>query len=364
MGDILGVDFLTNPKITETSDIRLPDLTTVELPSFHETETIEPPKLVPSFHDAGPVETNDGFRNMNVNTFSSSSHHRMSDEHLMKEKYEILRKFERLSKLGVPMRKRFTLDSPLEEMKMELEFIRREKAMDQTIKQFCDWYITGMSAMEWSSKNVPLMQAFGLKLDGLSESAQMNVADMEEDFEELYDLYGDKLKMHPLVRIPIRTCMMVYMVHLTNQMAMKSPIPNMDQILKSNPDIARQLSMAAMQQQTQGMRAPPPPPVNNNPLAGLTSFMSGMIPPPPQQTNVRPPAPKVPNVKFPKPNPQPPAATVNIQAPAKEMRGPVNIDELLKSVNGSIETKSVKTLPSAMKKPGGSTGKNSVTIKL
>jgi enamine deaminase RidA (YjgF/YER057c/UK114 family) len=364
MGDILGVDFLTNPKITETSDIRLPDLTTVELPSFHETETIEPPKLVPSFHDAGPVETNDGFRNMNVNTFSSSSHHRMSDEHLMKEKYEILRKFDRLSKLGVPMRKRFTLDSPLEEMKMELEFIRREKAMDQTIKQFCDWYITGMSAMEWSSKNVPLMQAFGLKLDGLSESAQMNVADMEEDFEELYDLYGDKLKMHPLVRIPIRTCMMVYMVHLTNQMAMKSPIPNMDQILKSNPDIARQLSMAAMQQQTQGMRAPPPPPVNNNPLAGLTSFMSGMIPPPPQQTNVRPPAPKVPNVKFPKPNPQPPAATVNTQAPAKEMRAPVNIDELLKSVNGSIETKSVKTLPSAMKKPGGSTGKNSVTIKL
>jgi hypothetical protein len=40
-------------------------------------------------------------------------------------------------------------------MKLELEFIRKEKAMDQTIKQFCDWYITGMSAMEWSSKNVP-----------------------------------------------------------------------------------------------------------------------------------------------------------------------------------------------------------------
>jgi hypothetical protein len=197
----------------------------------------------------------------------------------------------------------------------------------------------------------------------------MNVADMEEDFEELYDLYGDKLKMHPLVRIPIRTCMMVYMVHLTNQMAMKSPIPNMDQILKSNPDIARQLSMAAMQQQTQGMRAaPPPPPQNNNPLAGLTSFMSGMVPPPPpQQTNVRPQAPKIPNVKFPKPNPQPPAATVNVNVqppPAKEMRGPVNIDDLLKSVNGSIETKSIRTLASAMKKPGGSTGKNSVTIKL
>jgi hypothetical protein len=251
---------------------------------------------------------------------------------------------------------------------MELEFIRREKAMDQTIKHFCDWYITGMSAMEWSSKNVPLVQAFGLKLDGLSESAQMNVADMEEDFEELYDLYGDKLKMHPLVRIPIRTCMMVYMVHLTNQMAMKSPIPNMDQILKSNPDIARQLSMAAMQQQTQSMKAPQmappmaPPMPASNPLAGLSNFMSGMIPPAPQQTSVRPPPPKNLGFKPTQPNPQPPAAAVQ---PAQEMKAPVTIDDMLKSVNANVETKSVKmSPPSAMKKPGGSTGKNSVTIKL
>ena len=282
MSDILGVDFLTNPKIT---NIDLPTLETVDLPSFDFNELpSEAPKLVPSFSEVGVLETNDGFKNMNAETFMPPPR-RMSEEHTMREKYEILRKFERLNKLGVPMRKRFTLESPLEEMKMELEFIRREKDMDQTIKQFCDWYITGMSAMEWSSKNVPLVQAFGLKLDGLSESAQMNVADMEEDFEELYDLYGDKLKMHPLVRIPIRTCMMVYMVHLTNQMAMKSPIPNMDQILKTNPDIARQLATAAMQQQAQSnvrQQAPPPPP--SNPLAGLSNFMSGMVPPPPQQT--------------------------------------------------------------------------------
>ena len=370
MSDILGVDFLTNPKITEASgDINLPDLGTIDLPSFEQVP--EPPKLVPSFQDAGPPQTDDGFRNMNAGSFMNSGGPRMSEEHTMKEKYEILRKFERLAKLGVPIRKRFTLDSPLEEMKMELEFIRKEKAMDQTIKQFCDWYITGMSAMEWSSKNVPLVQAFGLKLDGLSESAQMNVGDMEEDFEELYDLYGDKMKMHPLVRIPIRTCMMVYMVHLTNQMAMKAPIPNMDQILKSNPDIARQLSMAAMQQQTQGMKAaaapPPYAPAPSNPLAGLSNFMSGMIPPPPaQQTNVRNPGlqqPKMAGFSKPvKPNPQPPAAAI---PPTRDMKQPVNIDDLLKSVNAGMETKSVKmTPPSAMKKPGGSTGKNSVTIKL
>jgi len=359
MSDVLGVEFLTNSKIT--SDVGLPNLDAVDLSAFDvPSAPPEAPRLVPSFQDVGPSQMDNGFQNMNANAYAPPTH-RMSEEHLMREKYEILRKFERLSKLGVPLRKRFTIESPLEEMKMELEFIRKEKAMDQTIKQFCDWYITGMSAMEWSSKNVPLMQAFGLKLDGLSESAQMNVADMEEDFEELYDLYGDKLKMHPLVRIPIRTCMMVYMVHLTNQMAQKSPIPNMDQILRTNPDIARQLATAAMQQQAQTRQpaAAPPPPPPGNPLAGLSSFMSSMVPPPPQQTNVRPQNNLAQVLKkvAPKSAPAPPP-------PTREMKGPVNIDELLKSVNAGVESKNVKmTPPSAMKK-GGSTGKNSVTIKL
>jgi hypothetical protein len=375
MDAVFGADMFSNAKITE-SNLDLPDMATVELPSFGGSDPVPAPRLVPSLDETGPMRTSDGLENMNAEAFfPSQSSRKMSEEFVMKEKYEILRKFERLAKLGVPMRKRFTLDSPLEEMKMELEFIRREKAMDQTIKQFCEWYITGMSALEWSSTNVAFVKAFGLNLSGLSESAQMNVADMEEDFEELYDLYGDKLKMHPLVRIPIRTCMMVYMVHLTNQMAMKSPIPNMQDILKTNPDIARQLATAAMQQQSQGMKqqqapAPPPQQPSANPFAGLQSFMSSMVPPPPpQQTNVRPPPaikspikmtrPQAPNIQRSAP---PPAPT-----PVREMAPPqVNIDDLLRSVNAGVTisepatTKRVNTTP----KKGGSTGKNSVSIKL
>lgn len=384
MADVLGVDFLTNPKIAEAAsvDLKIGGLETVELPSFtFDAEPAPAPKLVPSLDSVGPMKTSEGLENLNAEPFlgPAPSTRRISEENLLKEKYEILRKFERLQRLGVPMRKRFTLDSPLDEMKMELDFIKREKDADATIKQFCDWFITGMSAMEWGSKNVPLMKAFGLQLDGLSESAQMNVGDMEDDFEELYDLYGDKLKMHPLVRIPIRTCMMVYMVHLTNQMARKAPIPNIDEVMRNNPDIARQLATAAMQQQTQNMRAAPapapvmPPPSNPNPLSGLAGFMSGMIPPPPpQQTSMKPPPASIKSpVKLPKPQP-PSVARVNIPQvstpppaqPARQMNGPqVNIDDLLKSVNAGVETKKVSMPPSAMKK-GGSTGKNSVTIKL
>jgi hypothetical protein len=185
----------------------------------------------------------------------------------------------------------------------------------------------------------------------------MNVGDLEEDFEELYDLYGEKMKMHPLVRIPIRTCMMVYMVHLTNQMARKAPIPNIDEVLRTNPDIARQLATAAMQQQTQTMKAAaaPPPPPASNPLSGLANFMSGMVPPPPpQETNIRKvPTSVKPAIKYPKP--QPPQQVQAPAPPSREMTPPANIDDLLKSVNVGTEKK---------QKKGGSTGKNSVTIKL
>jgi hypothetical protein len=359
--ETVGLDLLLNPTMMgDQGGTSLPELDTIELPSF----SAEPPKLVPSLESVGQTETWSGVQNLNAESYlPSPSRHRMSDEHSQRKKYEMLRKFDRLAKLGVPLRKRFTMESSIEEMEMEMEFIRKEKDMDRTVQQFSEWFVTSMGGVEWASKNVGLVKAFGLQLDGLSEAAQMKVGDMEEDFEELYDLYGDKLKMHPLVRIPIRTCMMVYMVHLTNQMVQKSPIPNIDQVLKSNPDIARQLATAAMQQQTTGARMPQAQNVGgNNPLNGLANFMSSMMPPPPpQQTQ----APRQPTIKSPvriqRPNPQPAVAALQ---PAREMKAPsipTDISDLLNKIGVPQTDKKVVTTPA---KKGGSTGKNSVSIKL
>ena len=347
--EVLGLEMLTNPAMSGDS---LPNLETFELPDFSQ------PNIVPSVETTGQTETWSGVQNLNAETYlPSHSSTRMSDEHVQRKKYETLRKFDRLAKMGVPLRKRFTLDSSLEEMEMELDFIRKEKDMDRTIQQFSEWFVTGMGGLEWSSKNVGMVKAFGLQLDGLSEAAQMKVGDMEEDFEELYDLYGDKLRMHPLVRIPIRTCMMVYMVHLTNQMVQKSPIPNIDTILKTNPDIARQLATAAMQSQAQSQTQRQPNMSmsgGGNPLDGLANFMSSMVPPQPQQ---RPQTIRSP-VKIARPNIQ--------QSQPQQMKPPslpADISDLLKSVNSGIkfEEKKVTLTPS---KKGGSTGKNSVSIKL
>jgi hypothetical protein len=374
----MDTDLLVNPKIAGTVSLETVDIPTLsfnDMPMNEAPSAPSAPRLVPTLDETGPVQIG-GFENLNAEAYAPAPTRnvRMSEDAVVKEKYELLRKFERLSKLGVPMRKRFTIDSPLEEMKMEMEFIKREKAMDSTIKQFSEWFVTGMSGLEWGSKNVSMLKAFGLQLDGLSESAQMNVVDLEDDFEELYDLYGENLKMHPMVRIPLRVCMMVYMVHLTNQMTRKAPIPNIDEIMRQNPDIARSLAAAAMQNQSQQMRgsaAVPPPQPPSNPLSGLMSFMQQSVPPAPPPNLI----PRVSENKpiqigavAPKKSAMKPSAPP--AQPPPQMKPPtVNIDDLLKDIKQSVMPPSgpPPPAPEKIRKPGakaGSTGKNSVVIKL
>jgi len=398
MSEVPGADLLMNTSIMSGGggggDTSMPalesvtlDFSTDDLPAFGPSSSSnsapppDKPRLVPSADDVGVTRSWDGVENLNAEAYLKpvNAGPKLSDDAIAKRKYELLRKFERLNKMGVPIRKRFTMDSPLDEMELELEFVRKEKAMDSTIKQFSEWFITGMSALEWGSKNVNMMKMFGLQLDGLSQSAQMNVGDLEEDFEELYELYGDKMRMHPLVRIPMRTCFMVYMVHLTNQMAMKAPVPNIEEILRTNPDIARQMAAQAMQTQTQQFRAQqqqvnvptfaaaaPPPPPANNPLSGLMSFLGGTTqPPPPQQPSIK---------------------SIPVKAPVREMKPPsgMGIGDILKNIQREEKKiaappaapppampSSAKgpTLKSALRRSAGSTdskksGKNSVVIKL
>ena len=148
----MDVDLLVNPNMGGIANLETVDLPSI---SFDEAPPAPPaPKLVPSIEETGPIKI-DGFDNFNAETYAPVSTRRVSEESLMKEKYEILRKFERLAKLGVPMRKRFTMDSPIDEMKMELEFIKREKAMDSTIKQFSEWFVTGLSLIHISEPTRP-----------------------------------------------------------------------------------------------------------------------------------------------------------------------------------------------------------------
>ena len=115
--EIVGLDLLTNPAMMSGGS------DTINLDKFDLPEESSAPKLVQTFsEDAGPTETWNGLENLNAQESfipkPTQSYHRMSDEHNQRKKYEMLRKFDRLAKLGVPLRKRFTMDSSMEDMEL------------------------------------------------------------------------------------------------------------------------------------------------------------------------------------------------------------------------------------------------------
>jgi hypothetical protein len=85
-----------------------------------------------------------------------------------------------------------------------------------------------------------------------------------------------------------------------------------------------------------------------------------MMPPPPPPQSIKSP------VKINRPNPQPPAAQIRVAQ--QELKPPtsipVDIDNLLKSVGVASQNTEKKVSLSSPAKKGGSTGKNSVSIKL
>ena len=74
-------------------------------------------------------ETWDGFKDINsVNLGSETSlATKMNKEQLLKEKFEILRKLETLESKGATLSKKYSMDSDLNEMKGEFEFLMNEK---------------------------------------------------------------------------------------------------------------------------------------------------------------------------------------------------------------------------------------------
>ena len=120
----METDLLVNPKlmggVTNLESIDLPILDFADIGSSEAPVPSMGPRLVPSIEETGPIQIG-GMSNLNAEAYMTpSAPMRMSDDHVMREKYDLLRKFERLGKMGVPMRKRFTIDSPLDEMKLEL----------------------------------------------------------------------------------------------------------------------------------------------------------------------------------------------------------------------------------------------------
>jgi hypothetical protein len=161
-----------------------------------------------------------------------------------KEKSDYLNKLQRLEQKGFPVARKFTMDNSLEEVKTEYFRLVDARQLETSLKFQRQMMMGAITGMEWLNGR---FDPFDMKLDGWSESVHENIEDFDEIFEELYDKYKDRGKMSPEMRLVMAVGGSGFMCHVSNTF-FRSKMPSMDEVLKRNPDLARQMASAAAQQ--------------------------------------------------------------------------------------------------------------------
>ena len=251
----------------------------------------------------------------NTNLSPSSSH--MSQEDEKKEKIEFLNKLQRLETKGFALSRKFTMDNTLEEVKQEYLRLVDARNLEASLRFQRQALVGVVTGMEWLNGR---FDPFDLKLDGWSESVHENVDDFDEIFEELYDKYKERGKMPPEMRLMMTLAGSGFMCHVSNSF-LRSRVPqSADDILKQNPELARQFATAAAAQAGPGFgkfmgmaMGAPEPTAPQNPAGAF--FGS-------QQQSAQQQQPRA---------PQAVASVEPRQVARREMKGPSGVDDIVKA---------------------------------
>jgi hypothetical protein len=171
---------------------------------------------------------------------------RMDPQVEKEKKIDYLNKLQRLEQKGFTVTKRYTMDNTLDEMKQEYDRLVDARNLEASLRFQRQALMSVVTGLEWANGR---FDPFDLKLDGWSEAVHENVEDFDEIFEELYDKYKERGKMPPEARLVMALAGSGFMCHVSNTF-LKSRMSSVsaDDILRNNPDLARQFAAAAASQ--------------------------------------------------------------------------------------------------------------------
>lgn len=305
LNDLNDLNELNNMKIAPELTAHVQTNDYKEKESFINKPAVEIAKATSKMNEN--VESWDGFRDINHINIETSNDKSMklTEQEILREKFQMLRKLETLEEKGANLSKKYSMENDLDEMKGEYEFLINEKEKSNSIKfqgKVLTTMITGLEFL--NSKFDP----FDVKLDGWSEQINENVEDYDEIFAELHEKYKSKAKMAPEIKLLFQLASSGIMIHMTNTM-FKSALPGMDDIMRQNPDLMNQFTKAAMNSMEQSQ-------------PGLSNFMNDF-------GGQKPNNPSPPPSHHPQKSP-PPRSQMR-----EEMKGPAtaNIDSILSNLN-------------------------------
>jgi hypothetical protein len=235
------------------------------------------------YDDDGPMDPGDTYQEEQPSKGYSS---------IDEEKSDLLNKLTRLEKKGFSVNKRLNAYSNVEELRSEVKRITYSIDVEQSIRFSRRMLIACVTGLEFLNKRY---NPFEIQLDGWSESVMESADDYDGVFEELYVKYRSKVNVAPEVKLIMMLGGSAMMFHLTNSM-FKSVMPNMNDVMKQNPDLVKNM-MAAVQNTTRS----PDGPATDAPVGGtsgnyemqgpgvdISSLMGGIMmpPPPPMNTNM------------------------------------------------------------------------------
>ena len=193
-------------------------------------------------------------------SFQSNPSMEMTYEEIQKAKFDLLCKFERLREKGVKIPKMFSMSSDYDEMKYEYDRLLHQRKMDNSVKMQRRMLISFITGVEWLNGR---FDPFDLKLDGWSESVHEGITEYDDVFEELYEKYQGSGDMAPELKLMFMVGGSAFMYHLQNSM-FKSSLPDAGDVLRQNPELAKQFQEATMN--SMGQKAP-----------GFAGFMGGLF---------------------------------------------------------------------------------------
>lgn len=227
--------------------------------TFNKVKTMSGPSF-PAFGSSTPVPPASSTQHVplpTTSTFQGSSQAPVADslsmsyEEIQKAKFDLLCKFDRLKEKGVKIPKMFSMSSDYDEMKNEYEKLIHHRKMDNSVKMQRRILITAISGMEWLNGK---FDPFDIKLDGWSETVHEGINEYDDVFEELYEKYQGSGSMAPELRLCFMVAGSAFMYHLQNSMLKSSSLPNVDDVMRSNPDLMKQFQQAAVN--SMGQQAP------------------------------------------------------------------------------------------------------------
>lgn len=200
----------------------------------------------------------------------------------LNEKREIIYQLDRLESKGFKIPFKFNMNSDLEEMRTEYNRLIREKELDGSVRFQQKMLMAFISGTEYMNSRY---DPFAIKLDGWSEQVNENINDYDDIFEELHYKYkATGKKMAPELRLFISLSGSAFMFHLTSRMFKEQPMPNVENVLKSDPELMKQFQQAAAKQYMMGNTGngngnyAQQPVAQNVPLSNMSgiSSLSGM----------------------------------------------------------------------------------------